>query len=156
MIKVHFKTQNISYSGPGSCLSWVRHSKQSTVDLDTGCYLRTNWLFHMLVLSRQDYLPWVLTSLPRREIPPGLGRSGCKTGWFLLCSCLQFSVCRFTSRGSWATPSIHIYWYPPFPGSSFSADVWTFTHTRNYLLPIKKNPAPCIHRGVVLHTRMTI
>lgn len=169
MVKVHFKTQNKKgqkeaspnyyrtnekkkrYSGSDSCLSRVRQSKQQpTVDLDTGFYLRTNWSFPMLVLFHQHNLPYVLTSLRSWEIPPGLGRSGCKSGWLLLCSCLQLSVCSLTSQGSWASPSICFCWSPPFPTSSFSWDVWTFTHTQahNFLLPINRPPPPAFTGGV--------
>lgn len=90
------------------------------------CIFYPIWLFHML-----DCFP-TRTIFPRSSLPSPdgrcLGRSGCKSGWFLLCGCLQLSFSRVTSQGSWVSPGICLYRSPPFPRSSSSWDVQTFTH----------------------------
>jgi len=86
------------------------------VDLDAGFCLRVNdvtsvknylqIISHAHLLSHQRYLPQVFTTLPRWEEDPAWpGRSG----WFLLCGCLQLSVRSLTCQGSWASPGVCLY-----------------------------------------------
>lgn len=113
-------------------LSQARPSKwQPIVDLDTGVYFRTREISTLTLrvlicfFLPQHYVPYVLTSIPCREVTAGLGKLGRELGWFLLCHCCQhWPSTSLTGQGPWPFPSIYFYACPCSLGSSATSSIF--------------------------------
>lgn len=134
---------------------------QPIVDLDTRVYFRTREISALTLrvlicfFLPQHYVPYVLTSLPCREVTAGLGKLGRELGWFLLCHCCQcWPSTSVTGQGPWPFPSIYLYACPCSLGSSVTSRIFpaasTFTTFFPYLSPIFSKTITSFHGSFFL------